>query len=66
MSAKKFQYGRAGIPEYWVVNIDARTRHVFRQPTETGYAQEAILSPEDAVSPLAAPDIVVAVAGLPP
>ena len=66
LSAKKLQYGRAGIPEYWVININARTLHVFQQPNENGYAAEAILSPEDTVSPLAAPDAVVAVADLLP
>ncbi len=66
LGAKKTQYGRAGIAEYWVININARTLHVFRGPTESGYAQETILSPEDAVSPLAAPKAVVAVADLLP
>ena len=66
LAAKKVQYGRAGIPEYWVVNINARTLHVFRQPAESGYAEEAILSPEETINSLAAPDTVVAVADLLP
>ena len=66
LNAKKVQYGRAGIPEYWVININARTLHVFREPTENGYAQEAILSSDSAVTPLAAPSAAVAVADLLP
>ncbi len=66
LNAKKIQYGRAGIPEYWVININARTLHIFRQPTEHGYAAEVILSPDNVISPLAAPDAIVAVADLLP
>jgi len=66
LNAKKIQYGRAGIPEYWVININARTLHVFRQPIGTGYEAEVVLSPDDAVSPLAAPNAIVAVADLLP
>ena len=66
LGAKQQQYGQAGIPEYWVININARTLHVFRKPTENGYAAEALLSFDDAVTPLAAPSTVVAVADLLP
>ena len=66
LGAKKQQYGQAGIPEYWVVNINARTLHVFRQPAENGYVSETILGPEETVSTLAAPDAVIAVADLLP
>ena len=30
-------YGRAGIPEYWVVNVGEQVIHVFRDPTASGY-----------------------------
>ncbi len=66
LNAKKIQYGRAGISEYWVINIDARILHVFREPTENGYAQETILSPDDAVTPLAVLSAAVAVTDLLP
>ena len=66
LAAKKVQYGSAGIPEYWVANINARTLHVFRQPTENGYALESVRASEEAVSPLAAPQAVIAVADLLP
>lgn len=66
LNAKKSQYGKAAIPEYWVVNINARTLHVFRQPHEYGYAAETVFTSEETLSPLAAPDAVIAVADLLP
>jgi len=66
LTGKVRQYGNAGIPEYWVVDIPNRLLHVFREPTETGYASEALLTPEDEVRPLAAPDAAVRVADLLP
>ena len=66
LNTKKSQYGKAGIPEYWVININARTLHVFRQPTETGYESETILTSDETVGPLATPDAVIRVADLLP
>ena len=66
LTAKARQYGSAGIPEYWVVDISNRLLHVFRSPVADGYASEAILAPEDEVRPLAAPDAAVRVADLLP
>lgn len=36
---KSDQYGRAGIPEYWVVNLERDAVIVFRRPEEGGYAE---------------------------
>ncbi len=66
LTAKARQYGSAGIPEYWVVDIPNRLLHVFREPVADGYATETILTPEDEVHPLAAPDAAVRVADLLP
>lgn len=66
LTAKVRQYGSAGIPEYWVVDIPNRLLHVFREPTKLGYASEMVLTPEDEVRPLAAPDAAVRVADLLP
>lgn len=66
LTRKAQQYGSAGIPEYWVVDIPNRLLHVFREPTATGYASEVILTTEDEVRPLAAPDAAVRVADLLP
>ena len=66
LTTKQGQYGSAGIPEYWVIDIPNNSLHVFRQPIETGYAEETILSTDDEVRPLAAPDTAVRVADLLP
>jgi len=66
LTAKARQYGSAGIPDYWVVDIPNRLLHVFREPTPDGYASETVLIPEDEVRLLAAPDAAVRVADLLP
>lgn len=66
LTGKARQYGSAGIPEYWVVDIPNRLLHVFREPGADGYATETILTPHDEVRPLAAPDAPVRVADLLP
>ena len=66
MSRKARQYGSVGIAEYWVIDLPNRLLHVFREPTDTGYASETVLTPEDEVHPLAAPDAAVRVSDLLP
>lgn len=66
LTAKARQYGSAGIPEYWVVDIPNRLLHVFRGPNQTGYADKATLTPEGEVRPIAAPDNPIRVADLLP
>jgi Uma2 family endonuclease len=66
LTEKARQYGSAGIPEYWVVDIPNRQLHLFRQPVESGYAVETILTTDQEVRPLAAPARPVKVADLLP
>ena len=66
LTAKARQYGSAGIPEYWVADVPNRLLYVFREPTENGYASEAILTTEDEVRPLAAPNAAIRVIDLLP
>ncbi len=58
---KATAYARAGISEYWVLDVNARKLHVYRVPGADGYQSEAILSAELTVAPLAFPDCVIAV-----
>jgi Uma2 family endonuclease len=52
-------YAKAGISEYWVVDIKNRQVNVFRNPTPTGYASHLILREPNEFSPLAFPHIVL-------
>ncbi|RMG13476.1 MAG: Uma2 family endonuclease [Cyanobacteria bacterium J055] len=54
-------YGRSGISDYWVLDVTNRQLHVFREPSLEGYRQIMVLSDEDSISPLAFPEIVLAV-----
>ena len=66
MNTKSGTYARAGIPEYWVVNVNARTLEVFRQPAPQGYAQMMTLQANESVRPLAAPEAEIRVSDLLP
>lgn len=59
-------YARAGVAEYWIVNVRARKLEVYRQPTPAGYAVRLSLAEEETVSPEALPDAVIRVADLLP
>lgn len=57
-------YGRAGIPEVWLINLIDLTVEVYREPNFNGYSSKTILRSGDNASPLAFPDIAVNVAQL--
>ena len=65
-TVKRGQYASAGIPEYWIVDINARALHVLRQPFEGDYTEEQTFTAPDSLSPLAAPEVAGAVADLLP
>lgn len=49
-------YSRAGIPEYWIVNVEARCLEVHRHPEGDGeWGSRTIVHPPDLVTPLVAP-----------
>lgn len=39
LGGKREDYARAGIPHYWVVDVDARRTHVMSQPLDGDYAE---------------------------
>lgn len=41
-SAKALRYARAGVGEYWLVDVPARAVHVHRRPGPAGYGDVAI------------------------
>src|SRR5213594_4694922 len=66
-------YARAGVADYWIVNLVDEVLEVYRQPAldrsaEFGwrYLDVQALRPGATVSPLARPDVTVAVADLLP
>lgn len=58
LGMKKDIYARAGIPEYWVMNLQESILVVFQDLTESGYQLEARFS-SGIISPLAFPDISI-------
>lgn len=57
-------YGRAGIAEVWIVNLNDQTIEVYREPHFTGYGARILLRSGDKARPLAFADAVVDVAAL--
>ncbi|MGA2577632.1 MAG: Uma2 family endonuclease [Bryobacteraceae bacterium] len=48
-------YARAGVPEYWVLDVSGRRLLVHRNPQSGTYTDVAAYSEHESVSPLAAP-----------
>jgi Uma2 family endonuclease len=61
---KRLLYARAGIREYWVVDINGRRLRIYRDPRGGDYASQLAFGPAEAVSPLAALSATVRVADL--
>ena len=52
-------YGRAGVPEVWIVNLNELAVEVYREPHFTGYGSKTVRRAGDQVFPQAFPDAVV-------
>lgn len=61
---KRLLYARAGIREYWVVDVNGRRLLVYRDPRSGDYTNQQALGSADAVSPLVVPAVAVRVADL--
>ena len=59
-------YARAGIPEYWIVDLNARQVLVMRQPQGDQYQSCVAYSAGESVRPLGKPDADIPVASLLP
>lgn len=57
-------YARAGIPEYWVLDLHGRRLIVHRNPSGSVYKSVVAYNEQERVSPLAAPDREISVADL--
>jgi len=66
-------YARAGIADYWILNLNDRQLEVHRNPQASsiepsgfGYRDVTVLTENDVVSPLGAPQEIIAVEDLLP
>lgn len=73
LTTKAELYATGGIPDYWVLDVDGRTLHVFRDPASLpsplnaiAYQTHLTFTNAQSVSPLAVPTATVAVADLLP
>lgn len=73
LTTKAEVYATAHIPEYWVLDVNARVLHVYRDPAPlpnnlgaVAYRTHDTFGPADTVSPLAAPNATITVADLLP
>jgi Uma2 family endonuclease len=57
-------YARAGIPEYWIVDLTGSRLLVYREPRDGVYRSVEALTGEHSVSPIAFPEIAIAVADI--
>lgn len=47
-------YGRAGVPEYWLLNLNAQTLEVYRLPDSDGYREKRVYQSGDSIAAVAA------------
>ena len=63
---KKRLYARAGIQEYWIINLIDQQLEIYRDPKENGYLETDTLKTGKAVTPQTAPQSSIAIADLLP
>jgi Uma2 family endonuclease len=56
LSWKADLYARAGIPDYWVLDVNKRRMIVHREPTGGKYSSIVVYGENESVAPLAAPE----------
>lgn len=55
-------YARAGIPEYWILDLDGEVLEVCRQPLGDAYGERRILQRHQRITPLAGNGVEIGVA----
>ena len=50
-------YARAGVSEYWIVDLTERAVEVYSDPSNTGYGSRRVVGTDGEVSPAVFPDI---------
>ena len=59
-------YAKAGIQDYWIINLARGILEVYREPVDGTYKTRLILRSGDRIAPLGFPDASIAVADLLP
>jgi Uma2 family endonuclease len=52
-------YAQAGITDYWVIDLNKRQLHIFREPTVSSYTRHLILAEPNQASPLGFPNLAL-------
>lgn len=58
---KALIYARAGVPEYWIVDVRGRQVLVFRKPRRTGYGETKAHQPGEKLRALKIPELALKV-----
>jgi Uma2 family endonuclease len=61
LGAKRAKYARAGIPEYWVVDLQSEAIHVMRDPGDDLYADRRVAKAGETIAPAEYPDVAIEV-----
>jgi Uma2 family endonuclease len=56
---KRRMYARAGIRDYWIVDLGSVRIEVYRDPAPRGYRSVTLLTRDDRVTPLFAPELAI-------
>ena len=59
--AKLRMYAKAGIAEYWIVDVNGKTVEICRDPHELGYGSRTVATKGESVAFAAFPDVIFAV-----
>jgi Uma2 family endonuclease len=60
-TTKGLLYARAGIPEYWIVDLNGERIEVYREPAADGYRAIHLYGRGESLSPAFAPELVIQV-----
>jgi Uma2 family endonuclease len=66
LGTKALAYARAGVAEYWVLDVQFRKLYVLRSPMPQGYQSEVVLAETMQIVPLAFPDFTLAISEMLP
>lgn len=53
-------YGRCGITETWLVDVNVRQVEIYREPSPSGYRTVLMRGEQDCIAPLALPELEIA------